>query len=107
MTDDFIIFVRPFKLNTLNWVISTTLQIPVSSLVTIIQQLIIQSAIPKIFVSNLQALHSNLYLNVKLHILLSAPVKLHVTFLTYTLMFISNYVSSSTINIHIARHISF
>jgi len=73
-----------------------------------IQQLnIIQSAIPKIFADNLQALHSNLYFNVKFHILPSAPVKLHVHFLIDTLMFISNYVSSSTINIHVARHFIF
>jgi len=107
MTDDFIIFVRPDKLSTLNWVKSTTLQISIISLVTIIQQLIIQSSIAKIFVINLQALHSNLYLSVKLNILLSAPVTLHVPFLTDTLMSISNYVSYSTINIQIARHISF
>lgn len=108
LTDDFIIFVRPDKRSTLNLVTSTTLQIPANSLVTMIQQLNIrQSTIPKIFANNLQALNSNLYLSVKFHILLSAPVKVYVHFLSDTLMFISNYVSSFTINIHIVRHISF
>ena len=86
LTDDFIIFVRPDKQSTLNWVTSTTLQIAASSLVTMIKQLNIrQSAIPKTFANNLKALNSNLYLSVKFHILLSAPVKLYVHFLTDTL----------------------